>query len=137
MNRFYPIKHWLATLAIAPLLLSLSDRMKPHNSGDISFGELYPIFIAYGLLFALPALLLYYIAFYFVMNNCNFSSILIKIILDTIAILSLIITGLFFGTELTSEFFIGYSIAIILTSLFFKIRNKSLDTEPVNNNDND
>jgi hypothetical protein len=128
INKIYPVQIWLATIIIAPILLSIVNLIEDHNYFNNSDNFLVIIlFIGYGLFFSLPAFVIFFIAFKILIRNPS-SPLLIKIITDLISIGCLIITFLLIEGSMIFLGSIYYSASIIISSLFFKIykSNKSV-----------
>jgi hypothetical protein len=120
----YPIKHFLATLLIAPLISVFyvgqdSAPDIPETLGNII--ETYPLFLIFGFAFALPVFILYYL-FYKLLIKTSLPDIAIKLLLNTEAIAGLLITLKLIGGTFVPTAMIFYSIAVIISSLFFKVR---------------
>lgn len=120
----YPIKHFLATLLIAPLIsvFYTAGNAAPdllETLGNII--ETYPLFLIFGFAFALPVFILYYFS-YKVLIKTSLPNIAIKLLLNTKAIAGLLITLKLIGGTFVPTALMFYSIAVIISSFFFKLR---------------
>lgn len=124
----YPIKHFLATLLIGPCIpvfYETGSSVEGGNPGILQtlrdLIETYPLFLMFGFVFALPAFIIYYLV-YRAFIRTTLPSLAIKMLLNTVAIAGLIITlKLIFDSYIPTAI-ISYSIAVIISSLFFKLR---------------
>jgi len=121
MNKSYPIKHWVTTLALGPLLPVLYGII--FTKDDQVFGDLetYPLFIMFGLLFSLPVLFIYVFTFRFLIKKID-SAILIKTILNIVVIAGVFITFQVIKGGMAMALSKAYSVAAIISSLLFRIK---------------
>ncbi len=123
MDTFYPIKHWLLTLLISPLILFLYSFLFLGGDSFSDFLGLYFVFILFGIVISLPALICYYFTFYLLKTKIN-SALQLKTILNVIAITGIFITFLIMEGSSIFDFILCYSIAVIICSGFSKIKKK-------------
>jgi hypothetical protein len=122
----YPLKHWLTTMLLGPTLMIGYDLVSTSKLMVDAFG-LFLLFVAFGLLFSLPVFLLYLWTFNRMTTRKN-SDFVIKAALDlggviAIAVMFLVIIKGTMSVMLT----FCYSIALIISSLFFRIGDKKLE----------
>lgn len=123
----YPFKHFLTTLLIGPFMPIFFDA-KSYVEGAPSLIkffesvlETYPLFLTFGLAFALPTFILYYF-FYKLLIGTSIPDIGIKLLLNTEAIIGLIITFKLIDGSYAPTGTLSYAIAVVLSSFFFKLR---------------
>ena len=126
-NNFYPIKHWLITLAIGFLLLAFYEALFSSNIDAIGLLQTYPLFFMFGLFLSLPVLLFYFIAFKILAKTIA-SPLTIKGILNIAAVIGVVVTFRIIDGSLTMSLSITYSIAILFSSLFIRLKNN--DSHP-------
>lgn len=124
----YPIRHFLATLLIAPLISAIyavgdfAEDVAPDIMETLrNIIETYPLFLVFGFAFALPVFILYYLS-YNLLVKTSLPAIAIKLLLNTEAIAGLMITLKLIGGTFVPTAILFYSIAVIISSLFFKLR---------------
>ena len=122
VDTFYPIKHWLVTLLIGPVTTGLLGYLF-YREG-LGLLEVFPILVFWGMILSLPSLLVYYLLFTIWIKKLN-SALKQKLLLNGIAILcttaSFMLLTVFERSVLLS-FMTGYIAAVLLASLFIKIR---------------
>lgn len=123
----YPFKHFLTTLLIGPLMPVFFDA-KSYPEGPpaipeffMSVLETYPLFLIFGFAFALPTFILYYVSYKQIVRTA-IPDVISKMLLNTEAITGLIITFKIIGGEFAPTAALSYSISVVLSSLFFKLR---------------
>lgn len=120
----YPYKHWLTSLAVGALILFIIDIVSGNNNLNDAVGMciLYAVF---GFIFSIPVFILYLLLFNLLIRKSN-SVLMIKTILNSIAIVGLFITiKLIGGTMMTPKFASYYSVILIVCSLFYKIKKQN------------
>lgn len=120
----YPIRHFLVTLLIAPLIsvFYTAGNAAPDLLETLgNMLETYPLFLILGFVFALPVFILYYLS-YKVLIKTSLPAIAIKLLLNTEAIAGLMITLKLIGGTFVPTAILFYSIAVIISSFFFKLR---------------
>ena|SRR5260221_7627604 len=123
-NKYYPLIHWLITLVIGPLIYYLHDVLFLNVKYVFSDFEMFFLFFLFGMFSSLPVLAIYYFVFK-VFSKRVTSNLLFKLILNSIIILCVFITFRILNGSLELELSIVYSIAVIIGSLFLKIRSHS------------
>lgn len=124
MNQSYILKHWLATLIVAPFLPSLYELIFGSIKGQIvGLLEVYPITIIFSVIFSIPTLVIYYFIFIFLIRN-PINSFLVKSILISWTIVGIVITILMIGGSLSKTLIFSYSLAAIVTGTLFRITRK-------------
>ena len=126
-NRSYPIKLWLLSIGVlAPILLSLGASMNHTNyfNRNINIGVII-LFVLFGLLLSSPTFIVTLFSFIKLSQKIK-SILLLKVIINLIAILGVIITFSFIGVNSNKGLYIGtYCISIVISSLFLSIKNKN------------
>ena len=122
----YPIKHWLGTLAVGPIIILIYDAVFSNYNSMLSALEFYLMFFLFGLLFSLPVLLIYYVCFKMITRKLK-SKVRIKLVLLLIAILGTLLTFYLIGGTLMDPLMISYSVALVMTAIFLKIDIESDD----------
>lgn len=130
MDSFYPIRHWLLTLAIAPVIVALYAYLISNDTSMFSLLEAYALFFIIGLIFSIPMLLVYYLIFYFLIRK-PLSALTIKSILNLATIAGILVTFYVIGGSATPDYSISYSIAVVVSSWLIKLKN----TESVSANE--
>lgn len=129
MNTFYPIKHWLLTLVIGPVVVALYEVLFSYSNSILSFLESYPLFIIFGIFFSLPVLIVYYFLFYLLISK-PLSTLTIKSILNLVTIIGIVVTFILLGGSVAPDYSISYSIAVVICSWLAKIKNtESISTD--------
>ena len=120
MDQRYILKHWLATLLVAPILLYVYDLVMMEASWGLGACGLI---ILFGALFSIPTLIAYIFLFKLLANQ-NVNSCTAKIILDSLVVLGVTITGMLVGGTLITILIIIFSVAAVLASLLFRLSAK-------------
>ena len=120
----YPIKHWLGTLAVGPVIVLIYDAVFSHNNSMLSGLEFYVLIFRFGLLFSLPSLLIYYFCYKMVSRKVK-SKLRTKMVLLIIAIVGTLLTLYLIGGTLMNPFMISYSAALVMTAILLKIGNET------------
>ena len=115
----YIFKHWMGTLLLGSILVTISPGFNPLNSPGISQTILFSLlFLYYSAVYSIPTLICYTLAFNWLNSNTlNTNWIKMTLILITLA-------GIAMTMALTTgsmEWAIYYSIAAIVTGISFKI----------------
>lgn len=115
----YIFQHWIGTLLLGTTLVTISPGFNPLNSSGIGTMMLFSIlWLWYSLIYSIPTLVCYTLAFYWFKNNTlNVNWIKMTLILITLAGITMTM-GL---TVQSRESAIYYSIAAIITGILFKI----------------
>jgi len=128
MNLSYPLKHWLTTLLVGPILIIVYDLIVSLRLMVDGLGLLM-VFIAVGLVLSLPIFLVYLWAFK-LLTKKKISDLMIKATLDIGGVLAIIVTFLFIiKGNLAITLSVAYSIALVLSSLFFGIDREKIELE--------
>jgi hypothetical protein len=122
MSRYYPIKHWLTTLMIGPLLLGIYEAIRASDRNVWGELQTYPLFLVLGLVYSFPVFLMYCLAFNLLIKTTA-TPWLIKTILNTGAIACVFISFKIIGGSLALTLSIAYSMALLISSFFFKVQN--------------
>ena len=124
MKPFYAVKHWLLTLAIAPLPLIFYSLFVDHK--DLSASLVYiPLVFTYSLLFSLPVFVLYFIVCS--MIKTIQSPILTKVLLNTMVVAGIIATLFIIGGSAKFNILFYYSTMVFVCSLFLKIKKNDAE----------
>jgi hypothetical protein len=119
----YPFLHWFSTLIIGPiifiLICTVNEKSIPADSIEIFF-----LFLTFGFIFSLPAVTVNLLIFLFLKGK-QLPPIIIKVILNLTAITLLLITSYVIGRYLMRAINQDYILAILISSLFFRIRKKT------------
>src|SRR5882672_110448 len=117
MKLAYPLKHWLTSLTIGPLLAIVYDAISTSQLMTDALG-IYFLYVTFGLFFSLPVFLLYLLTFNKIVKTKK-SSLTVKVILNIVAVVGVIVTfSLIKGTS-TFMASIFYSVALIVVSTFY------------------
>ncbi|MBK7289588.1 MAG: hypothetical protein IPI78_04685 [Chitinophagaceae bacterium] len=54
MDTFYPVKHWLLTLAVGPVVVSIYEFFLSNDTSVFFLLEAYPLFLIIGFIFSIP-----------------------------------------------------------------------------------
>jgi hypothetical protein len=121
MNWSYLFKHWFFTLLIGPIVSQIMMSVFEVNSHRIiGLLEIYPITLIFGLFFSTPTYILYALLYIYLSNNkvnIKFS----KIILISFAVICVFVTTSLVKGSMMQDIAISYSIASIISGLFFKL----------------
>jgi hypothetical protein len=124
----YPYKHFLTTIILGPALV-FAQELRPVNLANMwDTYSAYLLFLMFGFVFALPAFVVYLLVYRLLIKR-PVSFALIKIILNCIAIVGLFITMKLIGGSLTNEIIVAYVIAIVISSLFYRIGKQKTNAE--------
>ena len=125
----YPYKHWLTSIAVGPLIYMTYESFVTENSTFNDFIGTYMLFLTFGLLLSLPVLILYLLLFSLLIKTIG-STLIIKTILNITTIVGIAFTiKLIGGTLMTSSLVAFYSIALVISSFFYKLKKQnSADT---------
>jgi|GEM_PF-3349352 len=123
-DTFYPVKHWLVTLVLGSITTALFSYLIYGEGAGLL--EIFPFLVLWGMVLSLPSLLLYYLLFIVWIKKMK-SPMKQKLILNLIAIICMAISFMLltdFDGSILLSFLTGYLVAIILSSLFLKIREQ-------------
>jgi len=123
MDNTYPLKQWLITLAVSPLLLAVYEYFFSSSASAADYIKLYTLFLLFGITYSLPVFAIYYLSFFLLSKRVK-SPLSMKIILNIIAIVGVYITFKILGGTLTPSLSITYIVAIFVSSLILKISIK-------------
>lgn len=129
MNLEYPIKHWLTSLTLGPLIMIIYD-MVDNSKLMNDAGGIFFLFLVFGLLFSLPLLVLYALTYNFLTKNIK-SNLMIKVILNLLGVLGIVITFSLIKGSMTVMASVFYSIGLIIASLFYNIRTKEIERQTI------
>jgi hypothetical protein len=123
-DKSYPFKHWASTLILVPIAFICINYYKEIYN-PIHLFQFYFLFLIFGFLFSTPTFFLYYFTYQFLKQK-RLSIFLLKLILNTFSVLCVFATIKFIGgTMMTIILAIYYSIGLILSSLFIKIKQEN------------
>jgi hypothetical protein len=122
MKPFYPLKHWLSTLLLAPFIPTvISIFYKLEDGLVVDLIEVYPITFVFSLFFSLPTMGIYCATFYY-LSRSNIKIILAKTILILISVLGITITQLLIKGSMSFTIIYSFSIATIICGLLWRLR---------------
>lgn len=124
MDTFYPVKHWLVTLAIGPIVVALYEYMLSNDNSLFTVLELYPIFLIMSFIFSMPMLFIHYLLFISLVRT-TLPTLAIKSILNMVTIIGILITFYLIGGSARHSYSLSYSIAVIVCSWPIKISKKA------------
>lgn len=121
INWIYLFKHWLFTLLLGPIISEILMYITILNPNKIvGLLEVYPIAIIFSLVFSIPTYIIY--AFVYYCLSTKVSTILFaKAILILLAVTGIFVTLNFIGGSISLDITISYSIASVITGIFFKL----------------
>ena len=125
-NNTYPFKHWLTSLGLGPLFQIIYATLfdPEYKFTNDSLGT-YLLFFLFSLFFSFPVFVIYLMLFNLFIKKIK-SLLLVKSLLNLITILSVyIIIQLIGGTAMTMTLSTIYSVAIIISSSFYKIKKQN------------
>lgn len=135
MNEYFPYKHWILTLSIAPLLL-LAFSLSKGEGTDFSFWVFIPTIlalIAISIVISTPAFIFYYMLFCFLSYKAT-KALTAKTILILFSIFTIVITITLFGGTLYTEQAL-YAVSSIVSGFFLNIQKRKIlmpgNQEPV------
>lgn len=133
MNKLYPLKHWLATLVIGPILPALYSLVIDKSIIDLKdLIQLYPLYLILGIFFSIPLLAIYYLCFA-IMEKLTTSGLLVKTILTLLTVAGIYVTFKIIKGSMVPIEICAYSGAAIICSFIFKIKKVThLDLENEN-----
>lgn len=127
INRFaFAIVHWSLTLIVAPGIILAYQAVATSYKMNETVG-IYFLFVLYGMVFSLPTLALYLLAYNYLVKS-GWPNVVIKAGLNTVAVLGIVITFQILGGSISTLASVCYASAVVFVSLFFKINNKSQTT---------
>jgi hypothetical protein len=115
-NKFYPLQLWLTTIGIAPTIMAIIA------FGEGEFAFLF-LFMLFALVYLIPVFLICLVTFKLLIQK-GLSAILIKVLLNLIALAGVFITFQLIAGSMISLLTLTYSVAIVVSSLFYKIYRK-------------
>jgi len=124
LNLGYPLRHWLTSLAIGPFIAFIYETISYKVPND-ALGT-YFLFVTFGLVFSLPTFILYVLTFNKLLQT-KMSGWTIKVVLDIVAVLGVIVTFSLIKGSMTLKASIFYSVAILISSTFFRVRQKEIE----------
>lgn len=124
MSFNYPLKHWLTSLAIGPLIMIIYDTVISAKLMNDAIG-MYFLFLLYGVFFSLPTLILYLFLYSRVVNTQT-SNLVSKTILNFLGVVGIVVTFLLIGGSMSQILTLSYSGALIFGSLLYNIRPKQV-----------
>lgn len=137
ISKLYPLKLWLTSIAIAPILILIIGRsnLLDMNLASLDFAMLLVIVIV-GLLFSLPVLLTIYITYWLTIKRIS-KPILVKAIINAVSIAGALLT--FISIQGTNSFnwngnrsglifSLIYSVSIVIASTFFRIDKRQMNS---------
>lgn len=116
----YPVKQFLATIILAPLLFLMYEQIFL-SSSDLGGVYIEWVILSFG--FALPTYVVYHIL-YVQLRKQTIRPLLQKLILNVVAILGMIITIKILngpGGSFFEPFILVYIFTVVMTSLMFNI----------------
>lgn len=125
----YPFKHWFATILLGPIFLIIIQSVSSLIlSGDVI--GFWVLLVIVGVIYSFPTFFVYY--FLYMALARRVKVIYLKLILNAEAVIGLIFTFKLFRIELMPEFWVPYTLAVILSSLVIKVdgRNKISVDQP-------
>ena len=123
MDSRYPYRHWLLTLLIGPCLLALFSFLSDGINDVLSFFEALPYVILFEIVASFPVLLLYVLLFNIVPYK-KISLPVLKWIFNVFIIGCILLVYQILGGIYFSWYTISYPVAVIISSLFLKIKAK-------------
>lgn len=126
MDWSYFYKHWFTTLLLGPVISQIvmyTDVFDSHSV--VSFLEVYPISLIFGLIFSTPTYILYSFIYSFLAKK-NTKIIYAKPILIAFAVAGVNVSFWLIGGSMSVDGALSYSIASIIAGLFFKLEFKNL-----------
>lgn len=122
-SKSYPYKHWLTSIALAPTFPILYNIAFLHGENYLDYLKGYPAFFLYGLLSSLPAFAIYLLLFSYLAKGA-YSELIIKTLLNLATITCIFLTFLILGGSEENDIAIMYSVSVLITSFFYKIKSK-------------
>jgi hypothetical protein len=124
MNRkSFILKHWGATLGLAPVIVGIYETLIERNMSPLEFLVYYPLYLLFGFLFSMPALLLYYLLFH-VLATKQLSTLVQKLILISFSVFSIAFAFWLIKGKAVFELGIIYSIAAIFSGCILKLKSR-------------
>jgi Sec-independent protein secretion pathway component TatC len=121
MNKIYPFQLWLTSvLVIAPIIIIVANLINSRNIEELG---VLPLFIAFGIFFSLPVLLICYFTYRLLIKRTS-SALLIKIIINTITIIGVFTTFYVISGSMALILSLVYSGSVVISSLLFKIKER-------------
>jgi Sec-independent protein secretion pathway component TatC len=122
----YPFRHWLTSLALGPLIIFIYALLfEPDYKFNSDMPGMYMLYVAFGLFFSLPVFIVYLLLFNLLIRMAK-SMLLIKMALNLVTIIGVFMTIKLMGfSEVTLSLPLIYSIAIIASSFFYKIKKEN------------
>ena len=121
MDFNYPIKHWVSTLLISPILLAIYDRFT-ESSFMFDMLSTYVLFLFMGALFSSPALFIYYWVHRY-LETTQLKGLYIKLILVTLASTLIFVVFKIIAGAAQTQFTVAYVLGVSISAWFFPIRD--------------
>jgi hypothetical protein len=128
MDTFYPTKHWLLTLIIEPVVLTIYGYLFLGSKDIIADLSIQVIILIVSLILSLPAFGIYYAIFYLLKGKIT-DHFLLKVALNLVVIACILITFQVLGGKLMNIMTFSYSLSAIVSSIFLKIQKESTVVE--------
>ncbi|OYX85186.1 MAG: hypothetical protein B7Y83_05570 [Flavobacteriales bacterium 32-34-25] len=123
-NWNYLIKHWVFTLLLGPFISQILMYITIlHPNKIVGLLEVYPIAIIFSIVFSIPTYIIYAFIYYYFSNKI-LTVLFTKTILISLAVIGIFATLKIIGGTISLDIAISYSIASIITGLFFKLNFK-------------
>lgn len=122
LNVLYVFKHWAATLFVSPFLLSLYGALSS-GAGWVEIATFFPLFLSFGFMFSLPALLGSYLLFLFAKRK-PWPVLYRKLLLIAFAVLNIAITFWIIGGSFAPVLGLAYAAGAILFGFVFRLGSR-------------
>lgn len=132
LNKSFILKHWGTTLAFAPFLPGLYELIISSERSWLEVIGLYPLFMIFGCLFSLPALLGYFLLFQS-LAKAQLSILTKKLLLIGYTVLSIGVTCWLIKGSMMPVLSIAYSAAAIISGFVFRLQSDE-EAQPTTSN---
>ena len=123
MNRNYPVKLWLTTNILAPILGLIYNSIYSGMKIEFEDFKLSLIFISVGLFLSLPVFIICIFSYKILIQKTR-SALIIKMILILVSIVEIFITFFLISGSISFELSLFYSASVLISGTLYKIRNK-------------
>ncbi len=126
MKGSYIFGHWVLTLLLAPFTSqALYYFISPNPHQIAGLLEVYPIVLAFSIVFSLPTFVVYLAFFYFLDRN-HVRILLTKLILISIAVIGIYVTMTIMKGSMTNDIIAAYTLTALVVGIILRLKKKSM-----------
>ncbi len=118
----YPVKHWLLTLLLGPIIIGFTAWMRAGEVGPNELGQAFSmaiLFMVFGTILSIPAALAYRLLFARMLASGR-TNAEVLVAGNALVLVMMGITMWIIGGYAMPTFFIGYSCALLIGNVFLR-----------------